>query len=144
MSPLPTDEQPPQYDERLNQAYGAAEYVFHGFVLKVGHPHPEFDAWLTEQGYKNYAFLTAFNPRSRELSAAANLHRLARLHELLRGHRLPFAPAEAVDPAGCWIAEKGVFLFDVSPGRVHELARAFGQNAVVEGKVGGVALLVWV
>jgi len=144
MSPLPTDEQPPHYDERLHQAYGAAEYLFNGYILKVGHRHPEFDEWLTEQGYLHYAFLTAFNPRSRELPKAINLQRLARLHNLLRDHQLPFAPAEARDPHEHWAPETGVFLFDVPPGEVHELARAFGQNAVVEGKVKGVAFLVWV
>lgn len=144
MSPLSTDEQPPHYDERLHQAYGAAEYVFNGFTLKVGHRHPEFDDWLTEQGYVHYAFMTAFNPRSQELPGAENSQRQARLLEMLRDHKFPFAPAEARDPGGYWAPETGIFLFDVPAGEVHELARAFGQNAVVEGKAGGVAFLVWV
>lgn len=144
MSPLPTDEQPPHYDERLHQAYGAAEYVFNGFALKVGHRHPEFDEWLTEQGYVNYAFMTPYNPRSKELPEAINSQRLSELHEFLRAQQLPFAPAEARDIAGHWPPETGVFMFDVQAGQVHDLARAFGQNAVVEGKMGGVAFLVWV
>jgi hypothetical protein len=144
MSPLPTDEQPPHYDERLHQAYHAAEYIFNGFILKVGHRHPEFDEWLTEQGYVHYAFMTPFNPRSRELPADVNRQRLGRLHELLRKRQRPFATAVGRDPAESWLPETGVFLFDPPSGEVHELARAFGQNAVVEGKVDGVPFLVWV
>jgi hypothetical protein len=78
------------------------------------------------------------------LSPAENTERLDNLHELLRVGGLPFAPAEGRDPAGAWRAETGVFLFDVPTGEVHELARIFGQNAVVEGKIDGAPFLVWV
>jgi len=144
MSAPSSDERPPHYDERLNITYTSAEYVFHGFVLKIGQRHPEFDLWLDEQGYLNYAFLSAHNPRSIMLSPAENTERQENLLELLRVGGLPFAPAEGRDPNGEWRPETGVFLFDVPAGEVHELARVFGQNAVVEGKIDGVPFLVWV
>lgn len=144
MSPFSSDEYPPHYDEQLHQAYLSAEYVFNGFNLKVGHRHPEFDGWLTEQGYLHYAYLTAYNPHSQLLPPAENTHRQGLLEGFLRDDGLCFAPAEGRDPAGRWPAETGVFLFDVSAREVHELARAFGQNAVVEGKAGGVPFLIWV
>lgn len=144
MSPFSSDEYPQHSDEQLHQAYLAAEYVFNGFTLKVGHLHPEFDGWLTGQNYLHYAYLTAHNPRSHLLSPAENGHRQIQLQALLRNSGLFFAPAEGRDPAGRWPAETGVFLFDVPSGEVHELARIFGQNAVVEGKAGGVPFLVWV
>ena len=144
MYPPSSDERPAHYDERLNVTYTTAEYVFNGFILKVGQRHPKFDLWLDEQGYLTYAFLTAYNPRSVLFSPAENTERLENLHELLRVGGLPFAPAEGRDPGGIWRAEAGVFLFDVPAGEVHELARVFGQNAVVEGKIDGVPFLVWV
>ncbi|WP_020571402.1 DUF3293 domain-containing protein [Neolewinella persica] len=144
MSAPSSDERPAHYDEQLNVSYTSAEYVFHEFVLKIGQHHPDFDDWLTEQGYRKYAFLTAFNPRSVLYSPADNTERQESLHQLLRVGGLPFAPAAGRDPEGNWPTEIGVFLFDVPSGEVHELARVFGQNAVVEGKVAGVPFLVWV
>lgn len=144
MSPFSSDEYPQHSDEQLYQAYLNAEYIFNGFTLKVGHLHREFDDWLTGQGYLHYAYLTAHNPHSRLLPPAENIHRQVQLQALLRNYGMVFAPAEGRDPAGSWPAETGVFLFDVLSGEVHELARIFGQNAVVEGKVGGVPFLVWV
>jgi hypothetical protein len=144
MSAPSSDDYPQHYDERLNVSYTTAEYIFHEFVLKIGQRHPKFDEWLEEQGYLNYAFLTAYNPRSVLFSPAENTERTESLHALLRVGGLPFAPAEGRDPAGTWRPETGVFLFDVPAGEIHELARVFGQNAVVEGKIDGVPFLVWV
>lgn len=144
MSAPSSDEYRSHYDEQLHQAYLRAEYVFNGYVLNVGHRHPEFDAWLQQQGYQHYSFITPFNPRSRPLSSEENEARLADLQQLLRAGELSFAPALGRDPAGEWLAETGVFLFDVPAGEVHELARLFRQNAVVEGKLHGVPFLVWV
>ena len=143
MSHLSSDQRSPPPDDRLRAAYAAAEYVCNGFVLRVGHLHPAFDAWLAEQTYEYYAFLTAHNPRSVALPAAINELRHGQLQELLRRMQLPFAPALGRDPGGDWAPETGVLLFDVGAAQVHELARVFEQNAVVEGKLGGVPLLVW-
>ena len=144
MSDLSSDQRPLVPDDRLQQAYAAAEYCCSGHVLRVGHLHPEFDVWLNERAYEHYAYLTAHNPRSHLLSPAANAARHEQLERMLRLMKLPFAPAEGRDPSGEWAAEPGVLLFDVPAAQVHELGRIFEQNAVVEGKIGGVPLLVWI
>ena len=143
MSYFSSDQRPPRPDEDLATAYGRAEYVCNRFVLRIGQAHPAFDDWLADQGYRNYAFLTAHNPRSVLLSPAVNQARHEQLVQLLRELPLPFAPALGRDPAARWPPEAGVLLFDAGAGRVHHLGRAFDQNAVVEGSRGGVPFLVW-
>jgi hypothetical protein len=144
MSPFTSDEQRPIADERLRDAYLATDYFFEGFTLNIGHRHPEFDAWLTSHGLSNYAFLTPYNPYSRPRLEAENHRSLRQLLDVLHTSHIPFGPAEARDPSGDWPAEAGVFLLNVPPGVVHQFGRHFQQFAVVEGKVGGVPMLVWV
>ncbi len=143
MSVPSSDEQGPHYDERLRNAYTKTEYRFQDYPLRIGHLHPEFDAWLEAHQYHNYAFVTPYNPHSKPLPEPENKARLHQLHHLLLLGNLTFAPAVGHDPDAVWPDEIGVFIFDLSPAEVHEIGRAFGQNAVVEGKVGGVPLLVW-
>lgn len=144
MSPFSSDKQRPVADERLRDAYLATDYFFEGFTLNIGHRHPAFDAWLSGHGLTNYAFLTPYNPFSQPRLEAGNHRALKQLYNLLDGNNIPYGPAEARDPSGEWPAEVGVFLFNVPPSLVHQLGRLFQQFAVVEGKVGGVPLLVWV
>lgn len=142
---LPTsDEQGQHYDEQLNDAYTHTAYCFQDFTLKIGHLHPDFDAWLQEHDYQTYAFVTPFNPRSQPLPEAENVARLTQLHHLLRSAQLPFAPATGRDPEDLWPDETGVFIFNQPAADIHKIGRTFGQNAVMEGKVGGVPFLVWV
>lgn len=144
MSAPSSDEQGEHYDERLHDAYTRTEYCFQDFTLKIGHLHPGFDVWLNEHDYLTYAFITPFNPRSQPLPEIENLARLSQFHDLLRLENLPFAPATGRDPLALWPDETGVFIFDLPAAEVHEIGRALGQNAVMEGKVGGVPFLVWV
>jgi len=143
MTPFPSDEQSGFYDEHLDDAYQRAEYVFHQFVLQVGVHDPGLDAWLAQHDFLTYAFMTPYNPHSNALPAVENEARMTDLLKVLRGRGIPFVPAEGRDPAGEWPTEHGVFLFDQPATEVHELARSFGQNAVVEGTLGGVGFLVW-
>lgn len=143
MSHFSSDQQPPAADEDLLAAYLATEYRFQEHTLKIGHRHPEFDRWLATYGFTKYAFITPYNPLSRPLSAWVNAQRLRQFVGVLQANGLSFGPADATDPAGEWPTEQGVFVFDLPAGRVHALGRSFQQYAVVEGRIGGVPLLVW-
>ena len=143
MSHFTSDEGPPPADEELLAAYLDCDYRFQGMTLNIGHRHPGFDRWLQEHGFTHYAFVTPYNPFSKQLPDHVNTLRLRQLVSMLRTNGLPFGPAEGGDPTGAWPVEHGVMLFDLPTGRVHALGRSFQQYAVVEGRIGGVPLLVW-
>ncbi|TXF91147.1 DUF3293 domain-containing protein [Neolewinella aurantiaca] len=138
-----SDREKPYFDEELQTAYLATEYLCKDFVLKIGESHPDFDAFMLSGGHHAYAFLTAWNPRSDALPAAENIARGQQLLLQLEERNLTFMPAVTRDPSGEWGVEEGVFIFNAPPESVLELAAAWQQNAVVLGARGAVPRLVW-
>lgn len=143
MSPPHNDESLKEFDQQLNDAYLRAEYRTRDFCLKIGRPAPELDAWLSANGHSHYAFLTPCNPRSRLSPPEKNAERLEELRALLTMFRLTFLPAAGRDPRGEWPDEPGFLVFDIPLAVLHDVARGYEQNAVVEGRLKGVPLLVW-
>ncbi|WP_116126907.1 DUF3293 domain-containing protein [Lewinella sp. IMCC34183] len=137
----PSDQSASLPDERLAAAYRNARYVFNGFALQIDVPHPDFDRWLAHEGYHDYAFLTACNPRSKPLSATRNLARHGRLLALTGS--LTHRGATGTDPDGRWPDEPGLLLLDAPREKVRDLGRRFGQYAIVEGEAGGSPRLYW-
>lgn len=129
---------------KLSAAYTAALYrVFTDppFVLRVGEPSAELDALLTSHAADTWAFVTACNPGSVVLSGEENAVRMTRLLDVLSGFTT--YPGEGADPAGGW-AEPSVLVVGIGRTVAVEVAKAFGQNAILAGERGGPAELVWV
>ncbi|MTB51490.1 DUF3293 domain-containing protein [Lewinella sp. W8] len=143
MSPPHNDKSLKEFDQQLNDAYLRAEYWAGDFCLKIGHPAPKLDAWLRAHGHSHYAFITPCNPRSQVISDEKNTERLNELRDLLNMFRLDFLPATGRDPQGEWPDEPGFLVFDIPLSVLHDVARGYEQNAVVEGRLRGVPLLVW-
>jgi hypothetical protein len=128
----------------LHSAYTAARYrVFADppFVLRVGEPSAELNALLASHAADTWAFVTACNPGSAPLSDEVNAGRMDRLREVLTAFTT--FPGESSDAAGDW-AEPSVLVVGMSRAEAVEVARAFGQNAILAGERGGPAELVWV
>ena len=124
-------------------AYAAARYrVFADppFTLRVGEHSAELDALLAAHAADTWAFVTACNPGSVLLSAVENAARMEQLREVFTGF-VTF-PAESSDPAGDW-AEPSVLVIGISETEAVEVAKAFGQNAILTGERGGLVELVW-
>ncbi|MFN2333898.1 MAG: DUF3293 domain-containing protein [Wenzhouxiangellaceae bacterium] len=86
-----------------------------------------------------WCILTAHNPGAELQSATDNRRADARLVEQLRECGFDCYRACNHDPSGQWPDEPGwLFAFD-DEHRVHSLARAFGQVAVVAGQAGQAA-----
>jgi hypothetical protein len=99
---------------------------------------------LAECGLRrSWALLTPCNPRSRRLSAAANAVRLRTLRLLLRRRRVRHWPTVHRDPSGRWPDETGVLLIDAPRAVAVGLGRRFRQNALVWGRAGLGAVLIW-
>lgn len=109
--------------------------------IRIGSRHPRLDALLRARGVESWAYLTAHNPRSIALSPEANEAAQARLEIELRARGVDFLRG-ASRPDDESAPEASVLAF-LPREEAEELGRAFGQNAIVAGHVGGAAELVW-
>ena len=93
----------------------------------VGRRSGSIDALLAAHGARSGVFVTAWNPGSRTQDEAANRAANARLQAELAPWR--HLPHEGVGDGG-W-REEGFFVLDLPEGTAVELARRFGQVAIV-------------
>ena len=134
---MPTSRATPE----IEAAYLAASYRVGGkLVLRVGEPSRVLDHLLANRGLDEWAYLTAHNPRSRQLTQEENAARQRELLARLAGRRLLLGHAEA--PDGAW-REASVLVLGMARDEALALARSFEQNAFLAGRRGGVAELVW-
>ena len=109
--------------------------------VRIDYLSPALDEALAEAGAASWGFVTASNPAPRVLSRAINGRRLQSLRRRAeRGERYAW-PAVGLGHSG-GPSERGVVVLGVSEADVLELGRAFGQLAVVYGRLGEAARLV--
>jgi hypothetical protein len=131
----------------LAAVYLATTYVVFGpegtLSLRIGQRHPKLDLLLWRYKAPRWAFLTGFNPRSIRLAGWRNRARQRQLERLigLKGYSVFAAAGVGDDPA--WLPESSVLVLGIAPGRAARLAGLFGQNAIVVGRRGRPAELVW-
>ncbi len=102
------------------------------------------DRLLARTRVREWAFLTAWNPGSRPLPGWRNAMRQRRLLDLLV-RTAPVVLLAAGIPASLdWVPEDSLFAAGLPRSAALRLARRFGQNAVVAGRRGRPAELVWV
>lgn len=133
---------------KLETAYRATTYrVFlpgGALDLRLDRADQRLREWLSATGSHCFAIVTAANPESQQLDAAANAERQAALEcELLEGNYEPYA-AEHLADDGAWPVEESCFVADLECEDACALAAEFGQNAVVCGGADGVPRLVWI
>jgi hypothetical protein len=108
-------------------------------VLRIGERNGALDRLLHRHRRRDWAFITAWNPRSRRLPRWRNERRQRALARLL-----PLALLGAgIGDNASWAPEESLLVLGVTAGRARRLARQFGQNAIVAGCRGGLARLVW-
>ncbi len=134
---------------RLREAYEATAYrVDEGprgpFVIRVGARSADADALLMAAGVDAWAFITASNPRSVPLVAADNAARMSRLAQQLRDRGLAHYAGMGVGDDTTWPAEPSLLVVGLAESEALALARDFDQLAIVAGRRGEAARLVWV
>lgn len=131
----------------LDAAYRATRYCAGEFVVQIGRRHGDLDAYLARCGCRSWAYLTAANPRSQCLGEAENKARMADLQGRLTalGHSFLSGASVAAAPAlhGDWPPEPGLLVLGIGRRQACALAAAFAQNALVLGRRGGRAKLLW-
>ncbi len=140
-------------DGPLAEAYRRTAYVVwppgrgadEPFVLRHGALHPEWDRFLAREaaGCREWAMVTAYNPRSkRPPDDADNVRAHAGLERELRALTDTVWPGEGRGDDGAWTPEPKWMAVGISLSEALRLGRAFGQNAILHGLVGGPARIV--
>lgn len=133
----------------LDAAYRAAVYSLElggqRLNLQVDRFDAEADARLARDGgvRERWAIVSACNPRSQQLSAQDNAARRVALRNDLETAGLRAFASLARDADAQWPEEPGEWLCDPPPGYAEEIARRYGQNAIVCGRLGAAPELVW-
>jgi Protein of unknown function (DUF3293) len=131
----------------LESAYLATTFRVnspHGNIdIRVGQRQPKLDALLLELGATEWAYVTAWNPGSRRLSADQNELAQARLLRLLQDRDFTFYGGEGIPDVQGWVREHSVWIARIDLEEAVEIGRQFGQNAIVGGILGRVAQMVW-
>lgn len=111
--------------------------------LRVGYRCPALDRLLAATGCTRWAFLTAWNPLSRPLPVWSNATRSRRLARALHGLGYRFLPGLGIPQEPGWRPEVSLLVLGMPAARALRIARRFGQNAIVAGRRGGRAQLLW-
>ena len=133
-------------DKSLEAAYRATHFVVEdprwSGVILVGEPTPELDDFLRDQGGADWAYITAYNPRSELLSDDVNQARHNDLIQMLEVDEIPWLSGFGRTPDGSWPSDPSVLVCGIARATAVEIGRTFGQNAIVCGTLGGQAELV--
>jgi len=130
----------------LQAAYQATSYLVDGpggrFAIRTGQPSPEANSLLDVFHVQTWAFVTACNPGSRPQTPEVNEQRHQDLVDVVKG-RFPFFTGAGQGEAGDWPAERSLLILGISRVDARQLALQFGQLALVFGRRGEIAELVW-
>ncbi len=116
------------------QAYLETDYRVHGepgFTLRVGRASAELLAAHKRRRTDCSAFLTACNPFSQPLDAAANAARQAALAKELSSRSLAFLPGVGQHPSNGWPGEDSFLVFGLTLEAAKALGTRLEQNGIV-------------
>jgi hypothetical protein len=113
------------------------------FSIRVGEHCAPLDALLGAYGADEWAYVTAYNPGGRRAGADANEAAQQRLAAALRATARPVLRGEGAGADGAWPAEPSLLVLGLPRADALALARRFGQEAIVAGRRGGPAELVY-
>lgn len=136
---------PTEIEPGLVNAYRQTDFALAGeaeLVFNVGRASLALDAAMAWRGCERAAFLTAYNPFSRDVGEALNRKAQAALLGDLERMELDWIAGEGRDPSGEWPGEPSVLVLGITSQQAFELGRAYEQNALVWCEVGQPAALV--
>jgi len=113
------------------------------FAIRIDAPCAALDALLAARGVEEWAYLTAWNPGGQRAAEAANRAAQARLEAELAAAGRPFLRGASVADAGDWPPEPSLLVLGMPRAEALALAARYGQEAIVAGRRGGVAELLF-
>ena len=133
----------------LKTVYEATEYWVDdapggAFSIHCGKRSPEIDCVLAAMGLCHWIYITACNPGSQLMSDAENARRTRDLEAKLRPLPCVIYQGRGVGAVGDWPPEPSLLVLGLEAWQGLEIAREFGQAAIIVGRCGEPARLVWV
>lgn len=125
-------------DYRVDDAPGGP------FAIQIGELCPELDRLLAAAGETAWAYVTACNPGSVQLSDHENARRMAELKAAVVAGGWQYFRGHGAGRDGSWPPEPSLLVVGIPEAEALRMGRRFGQNAVVAGRAGEAARLVWV
>jgi len=110
--------------------------------FKAGAPSAKLDALLVRHGAVRWAFITAWNPASLQLTRGANDRRQADLAASLSADGYHTLTGRGLGDDTSWPPEESLLVLDISTRKARRFGRQFGQLAIVAGSTGAEARLV--
>ncbi|MBM3973885.1 MAG: DUF3293 domain-containing protein [Planctomycetes bacterium] len=101
------------------------------FALRIGERSEPLAALHRAHGVVASAFVTACNPRSQDLGAAANAPRMAALRAELQAVGVAFLEGDGVHPSNGWPPESSLLALGLPRAAARALGQRHGQDAVV-------------
>ena len=137
-----------EIDARMDAAYRATAYrvLVPGEApidVRVGEASARLDALLAHYRVEAWAFITAWNPGSKPVTAEENAARDAELLEAIEAGGWRFYEGAGIPPQPDWSAEASLLVLGISREDAVALGRRFGQNAIVAGQAGAMAELIY-
>jgi uncharacterized protein DUF3293 len=128
-------------DASLDAAYRSTDYIAdyrsEQICLRIGEPCPSLEA-------RAWAYVTACNPQSKLLPPYENAQRMQNLEQVVAAAGYRYLHGEARSRGGNWPPEPSLLILDIDEKAALDLARRFDQAAIVVGRSGESARLVWI
>ena len=120
--------------KELLDSYTEANYHVYAnpsFILKIGQSSKELRKLLTDLNVKYAAFITAFNPYSRELELFENRLRNKKLEEKIQSLALYYIKGDGRCGDSADVGEESFLVFGLSKKQAIKLGTESQQNAIV-------------
>jgi hypothetical protein len=114
------------------------------FCLRDGQLSVAVDRMLADHQMSSWAYVTACNPGSSPLSGARNDERMRRLEAEVREVGYRFHRGEGIGALGDWPPEPSLLILGIDEDLARALARRYGQSAILFGRRGEPARLLWI
>jgi hypothetical protein len=118
----------------LIQAFKETEYFVHAepaFKMQIGLPCPELAQLMTEQNANCAAFITAWNPFSKQRKLEENEKRQQELKAQLKTRGLSFIDGIGQHPSNKWPGEPSFLILNLNRESAKVLAAQYEQHAFV-------------
>lgn len=113
-------------------------------IIKCGEFNASIDAYMKQIGKRNWTFITASNPKSKQQSAKHNGWSNANLEMDLAKTKCvyTYGIGEAIN--GDWPGEESFIVFNMSLDTAINLAKKYNQNAILIGRIDAKSKLQWI
>lgn len=108
--------------------------------IRIGELNEELEKLLIEYGEYSWMFITAHNPGSRKLSDKENSERNSSLLADLDSYMV--FKGRGIGDTENWDPEESYFVLGITLSDATNLAKKYGQNAIVFGRIRGLPELV--